>query len=72
MMVQKLLKQAGALIPLYALLFCPFGNVYAQDNQATEILQAMSAEIASAGVPGNHGYLYCSRSGAGGKCGRRV
>ena len=47
MMVQKLSKQAGALISLCALLFCPFGNVYAQDNQATEILQAMSAEIAS-------------------------
>jgi hypothetical protein len=26
---------------------CPFGNVYAQDDQATEILQEMSAEIAS-------------------------
>jgi hypothetical protein len=47
MMVQKLFKQAGALISLCALLFCPFGNAYAQDDQATEILQAMSAEIAS-------------------------
>jgi hypothetical protein len=47
MMVQKLLKQASALISLCALMFCSFGNVYAQDDQATEILQAMSAEIAS-------------------------
>jgi len=35
------------MISLCALLCCPFGNVYAQDNQAEEILQAMSAEIAS-------------------------
>ena len=47
MMVQKLLKQAGALISLGALICCPFGNVYAQDSQATKIMQAMSAEIAS-------------------------
>ncbi|MEH6582251.1 MAG: DUF2092 domain-containing protein [Halioglobus sp.] len=46
-MVQKLLKKAGALIAVGALMCCPFGTIYAQDNQATEILQAMSAEIAS-------------------------
>ena len=32
---------------LCVLTFSPFGNIYAQDNQATEILQQMSAEIAS-------------------------
>jgi hypothetical protein len=47
MMVQKLLKQAGALISLGALLCYSIAGVHAQDNQATELLQAMSAEIAS-------------------------
>ena len=47
MMVQKLLKQASALISVGALICFPFGTTYAQDNQARELLQAMSAEIAS-------------------------
>ena len=47
MMLQKLIKQTGALSSLCVLMCCPFGNVYAQDDQATEILQQMSAEIAS-------------------------
>ena len=46
-MVQKLLRQVGALISVGALMCCPFGNIYAQDNQAKEIIQAMSVEIAS-------------------------
>ena len=46
-MVQKLLRQVGALISVAALMCCPFAGIYAQDNQATEILQAMRAEIAS-------------------------
>jgi hypothetical protein len=46
-MVQKLLRQVGALISVGALMCCPFGNIYAQDSQAKEIIQAMSVEIAS-------------------------
>jgi hypothetical protein len=46
-MVRKLFKQAGTLISLCALICCPVGSVSAQDSQATELLQAMSAEIAS-------------------------
>ena len=46
MIVQKLLKQAGALISLCVLTCCPIGYIYAQDNQATEILRGMSDEIA--------------------------
>jgi hypothetical protein len=46
MMVQKLIKQTGALSSLCVLMCCPFGNVYAQDDQATEILQQMSEVIA--------------------------
>jgi hypothetical protein len=47
MMVQKLLKQPGVLVALCVLTYCPIGSTYAQDDQATEILQQMSAEIAS-------------------------
>lgn len=43
----KLSKQFGALISLCVLASGPVGNVFAQDNQAAEILRAMSAEIAS-------------------------
>jgi hypothetical protein len=46
-MMQKLLKQAGALVSLCVLICCPVENSYAQDEQATEILHQMSAEIAS-------------------------
>ena len=47
MTVQKKLKQAGALASLCALMCCPIGNLYAQDNQATDILRGMSSEIES-------------------------
>ena len=47
MMSQKLLKQAGTLVMLCVLTCSPFGDIYAQDNQATEMLHQMSAEIAS-------------------------
>ncbi|MEP4147039.1 MAG: DUF2092 domain-containing protein [Halioglobus sp.] len=46
-MVRKLIKQTGVLLSMCALICCPVDSVYAQDSQATEILQAMSAEIAS-------------------------
>jgi len=46
-MMQKLLKQAGGLVSLCVLICCPVENSYAQDEQATEILHLMSAEIAS-------------------------
>ncbi|MDH3719779.1 MAG: DUF2092 domain-containing protein [Planctomycetota bacterium] len=47
MMVQELLKQPGVLVALCVLTCCPIGSTYAQDDQATEILRGMSAEIAS-------------------------
>ena len=40
-------KQAGTLVVLCVLTCYPIGNIYAQDDQATEILLGMSAEIAS-------------------------
>jgi hypothetical protein len=45
-MVQKLLNQAGALTALCVLTCCPIGSIYAQDDEATEILRQMGAEIA--------------------------
>jgi hypothetical protein len=47
MMIMKLLKQVHTLVALGVLMCCATGNIYAQDDQATEILQQMSAEIAS-------------------------
>ena len=46
-MVKRLLIQAGALASLCVAICCPSGSTYAQDDQAMEILQRMSAEIAS-------------------------
>ena len=46
-MVIKVFRRTCALVSLCALVLCPLGNVYAQDDQATDILAAMSAEIAS-------------------------
>ena len=43
----KLYKHASALVALCVVICCPSGDIYAQDNQATEILHQMSAEIAS-------------------------
>jgi len=40
-------KQACTLVSICVVICCPNGNTYAQDNQATEILHQMSAEIAS-------------------------
>ncbi len=40
-------KQACALVSICVMICWPIGNIYAQDNQATEILNQMSAEIAS-------------------------
>ena len=40
-------KQVCALISICVMICCPIGDTYAQDNQATEILHQMSAEIAS-------------------------
>jgi hypothetical protein len=31
----KVTQTVGALISVAALMFCPFGSIYAQDNQAT-------------------------------------
>ena len=45
-MVQKLLKQSAATVSFCALMCCLVGSVYAQDDQATEIMRAMSDEIA--------------------------
>ena len=46
MNVLTLFKQAGTLVALCVLTCSPIGNIYAQDNQASEILHQMSAEIA--------------------------
>ena len=46
-MIQKSFKQAGALASLCVLISYPVENIYAQDDQATEILHQMSAHIAS-------------------------
>ena len=43
----KLLRQVCVRVSLGVLMCCVAGNIYAQDDQATEILQQMSAEIAS-------------------------
>jgi hypothetical protein len=40
-------KQARALVSICVMICWPIGDIYAQDNQATEILHQMSAEIAS-------------------------
>jgi len=40
-------KQACALVSVCMMICCPIGDSYAQDDQALEILQQMSAEIAS-------------------------
>ncbi len=45
--IVKLLRQVCALVSLGVLMCCAAGNIYAQDDQATEILHQMSAEIAS-------------------------
>jgi hypothetical protein len=47
MKAHKKLKQSGALVSLLALTCCPFGSIYAQDDQATEIMRSMGAAIAS-------------------------
>ncbi len=47
MIILKLLRQVFALVSLGVLMCCAAGNIYAQDDQATELLQQMSAEIAS-------------------------
>jgi len=46
MIVQRFLTQAGALVSICVLTCCPIGISHAQDNQATDILRAMSDEIA--------------------------
>jgi hypothetical protein len=43
----KAFTQTGALIWLGALAFYPVGDVHAQDDKATDVLDKMSAEIAS-------------------------
>ena len=40
-------KQAYALISICVMICCPIGDIYAQDNQAIELLREMDAEIAS-------------------------
>jgi len=47
MTILKLLRQECALVSLGVLMCCAAGNIHAQDDQAMEILQKMSAEIAS-------------------------
>jgi len=46
-MVKKFSKHTGALTALCVLACAPFSNIHAQDDEATEILQQMSAAIAS-------------------------
>lgn len=47
MKTHKFLKQSGALVSVLALTCCPIGNIYAQDDQATEIMRNMGAAIGS-------------------------
>jgi hypothetical protein len=47
MMLRKLVHHTGALTALCVLTCYPVGDVYAQDDETTDILNKMSAEIAS-------------------------
>jgi hypothetical protein len=49
MMIKKMVHQAGALTALCLLTCYPIANVYAQVDEEIEILNKMSAEIASLG-----------------------
>lgn len=46
MMIHKMVQHAGALTALCVLACYSIGDVYAQDDEATEILSRMSSEIA--------------------------